>query len=114
VDIKDIDGRLRVWDKSAAKDLAVTVVPATTPKPLGDGSVLYTGLRDAKVTLVGTGFRMKAVGWEVEGTFTPTPGSLARSFVRGKGSFDTAHFTDVRARKRDGARILLQPATAPK
>jgi hypothetical protein len=114
VDIADIDGRLRVWDKSAAKDLAVTVPAGTTSEKLADGSVVYTGLRDAKVLLTGTGFRMKAVGWEVEGTFTPAAGSLARSFVRGKGSFDTAHFQDVRARKHGGARILLQPVAAAK
>ncbi len=113
VDITDIDGRLRVWDKSAAKDLVVTVDPAgTAPRPLGDGSVVYYGLRNAKVKLSGTGFRMKAVGWDVEGTFTPTTGSLARSFVRGKGTFDTADFQDVRARKHGGYRVLLQPVAA--
>jgi hypothetical protein len=111
VDISDIDGRIRVWDKSAAKDLVVTVPPTgTTTETLSDGSVVYSGLRDAKVALSGTGFRMKAVGWDLEGTFTPTEGSRARSFVRGKGSFDTADFQDVRARKHDGTRVLLQPA----
>jgi hypothetical protein len=109
VDIADIDGRLRVWDKSAAKDLAVKVPDGTASQTLADGSVVYYGLRDAKVTLSGTGFRMKAVGWDVEGTFTPTEGSLARSFVRGKGTFDTADFKDVWARKRGGYRVLLQP-----
>jgi hypothetical protein len=113
VDIADIDGRLRVWDKSAAKDLAVTVPTGTTTTTLPDGSVVYTGLRDAQAKLTGTGFRMKAVARDLEGTFTPAAGSLARSFVRGKGTFDTADFQDLRARKRDGARILLQPV-APK
>jgi hypothetical protein len=113
VDIADIDGRVRVWDKSAAKDLAVTVPTGTTTTTLADGSVVYSGLRDAQVKLVGTGFRMKAVAWDVEGTFTPTASTLARSFVRGKGTFDTADFQDLRARKRDGARVLLQPV-APK
>lgn len=112
VDITDIDGRVRVWDKSTAKDLAVTVPVGTPTQTLTDGSVVYYGLRDAKVALSGTGFRMKAVGWDVEGTFTPTAGSLARSFVRGKGTFDTADFQDVSARKRGGYRVLLQPVAA--
>jgi hypothetical protein len=110
VDIADIDGRIRVWDKSAAKDLAVTVPQGTSTQTLSDGSVVYYGLRDAKVALSGTGFRMKAVAWDVEGTFTPATGSLARSFVRGKGTFDTADFADVHARKHGGTRVLLQPA----
>jgi hypothetical protein len=113
VDIADIDGRLRVWDKSTGKDLAVTVPDGTTTQALADGSVLYTGLRDAKVARAGTGFRMKAVGRDVEGTFTPAAGSLARSFVRGKGTFDTADFQDLRARKHGGTRVLLQPVVAP-
>jgi hypothetical protein len=112
VDITDIDGRVRVWDKSAAKDLAVTVPAGTPTRTLSDGSVVYFRLRDARVALSGTGFRMKAVGWDVEGTFTPTAGSLARSFVRGKGTFDTAHFQDVRARQHGGSRVLLQPVAA--
>lgn len=113
VDIADIDGRVRAWDKSAAKDLVVSVPPGTRSEALADGSVVYYGLRDAKVTLAGTGFRMKAVGWDVEGTFTPAAGTLARSFVRGRGTFDTADFTDGRARKHGGNRILLQPVAAP-
>ncbi len=35
---------------------------------------------------------------------------LARSFVRGKGTFDTPNGTDLRARKHGGTRVLLQPA----
>lgn len=112
VDIADIDGRVRVWDKSAGKDLVVRVPAGTSSQTLADGSVVYYGLRDAAVVVSGTGFRMKAVGWDVEGTFTPAAGSLARSFVRGKGSFDTADFQDVRARKHGGHRVLLQPVTA--
>lgn len=113
VDLADIDGRVRVWDKSTAKDLAVTVPDGTTTQTLADGSVLYTGLRDAAVKVAGTGFRMKAVGWDVEGTFTPAAGSLARSFVRGKGTFDTAEHKDVWARKHGGYRVLLQPVAEP-
>jgi hypothetical protein len=113
VDITDIDGRVRVWDKSAAKDLKVTIPVGTPTHTLSDGSIVYYGLRDAQVALSGTGFRMKAVGWDVEGTFTPTAGSLARSFVRGKGSFDTADFQDVWGRKHGGGyRVLLQPVAA--
>ena len=100
----------RLGQVAGPKDLAVTVPAGTISRTtLADGSVVYTGLRDAKVLITGTGFRMKAVGWEVEGTFTPAAGSLARSFVRGKGSFDTAHFQDLRARKHGGTRVLLQP-----
>jgi hypothetical protein len=109
VSIADIDGRIRVWDRSAAKDLVVSVPAGTPTQTLSDGSVVYSRLRDAQVALSGTGFRMKAIGWDVEGTFTPTAGGLARSFVRGRGTFDTAHFTDVRARKHGGHRLLLQP-----
>jgi hypothetical protein len=113
VDITDIDGRVRVWDKSAAKDLKVTIPVGTPTQTLSDGSIVYYGLRDAKVALSGTGFRMKAVGWDVEGTFRPTAGSLARSFVRGKGTFDTADFQDVWGRKHGGGyRVLLQPVAA--
>jgi hypothetical protein len=111
VDIADIDGRIRVWDTSSGKDLAVTVPDGTSTRTLADGSVVYQGLRDAAATLSGTGFRMKAVGWDLEGTFTPAAGSLARSFVRGKGSFDTADFQGQRARRKGGNRVLLQPAT---
>jgi hypothetical protein len=112
VDIADIDGRIRVWDKAAAPDLSVTVPAGTPSQKLADGSVVYYGLRDAQVKLLGTAFRMKAVGWDVEGTFTPTAGSLARSFVRGKGTFDTADFKDVWARRHGGYRVLLQPVAA--
>jgi hypothetical protein len=107
-----LSGRLRVWDKSPAPgNLKVTGIPAGTPTATpGDGSVVYLHLRGATVTLTGTAFRMKAVGHDVEGTFTPTPGTLARSFVRGKGTFDTPNATDVRAHKHGGTRLLLQPA----
>ena len=112
VDLTTVSGRVRVWDRSAAKDLVVGVPPGTTTTPLADGSLVYSGLRKAKVTLTGTGFRMKVRARDVEGTFTPTVGSLARSYVRGKGTFDTADFTDVRAHKHGGTRVLLQPTVA--
>ncbi len=112
VNIATISGRIRVWDRSTAKDLAVTVPGGTTTQTLADGSVVYYGLRGARVALAGTGFRMKAVAWDVEGTFTPLAGSLARSYVRGKGTFDTADFADQRARKQGGTRVLLQPVAA--
>jgi hypothetical protein len=109
VDIATVTGRVRVWDRSAGKDLSVAVPAGTTTTTLGDGSVVYSGLREAKVTLAGTGFRMKVRARDVEGTFTPAAGSLARAFVRGKGTFDTADVTDMRAGKHGGVRILLQP-----
>ena len=115
---KTLSGRLRVWDKSPTGTDGVKVegLPAGTPHPivLPDKSVVYLHLRGAPVTLTGTAFRMKAVGDDVEGTFTPTAGTLARSFVRGRGTFDTADASDLRAHKHGGTRLLLQPAPAPK
>ena len=112
-DLTTVSGRLRVWDKSPGKDLTVEIdgVPAGPPTAaLGDGSVVYAHLRGAHVKLGGTAFRMKVVAIDVEGTFTPTTGTLARSFVRGKGTFDTPNATDVRAHRHGGTRLLLQPA----
>jgi hypothetical protein len=108
VAIATITGRIRVWDRSAAKDLAATVPGGTTTTTLTDGSVVYSGLRGAKVTLAGTAFRMKARASDLEGVFTPTTGTLARAFVSGRGSFDAGSATDVRA--RHGVRVLLQAA----
>ena len=110
VDITTITGRVRVWDRSTAKDLAVVAPTGTTTTTLSDGSVIYSGLRSAKVTLTGTGFRMKAVGTQVVGAFTPTAGTLARSFVRGKGTFDAGAATGVTPGRHEGYRVLLQPA----
>ena len=67
-----------------------------------------TWMRGASVTIAGTGFRMKVRAFDVEGTFTPVPGSLARSFVRGGGTFDAGAATDVRAGGHGGVRVLLQ------
>ncbi len=109
-----VTGRVRVWDKSAGKDLAVTGIPAgTRTTTLGDGSVVYSGLKGATVTITGTAFRMKVRAWDVEGTFTPAPGSLARSFVKGKGEFDAGAVQDEEPGRSDGIRVLLQPAGAP-
>jgi hypothetical protein len=106
-----LSGRLRVWGKSSAYHLTIDGVPAPTPTAtLTDGSVVYSHLRGAAVTLTGTAFRMKAVGTDVEGTFDPTDGTLARSFVRGKGTFNTPNATGLRAHKHGGTRLLLQPA----
>jgi hypothetical protein len=113
VSLTALSGRLRVWDKSSGKDLAVVVPPGTPTTALPDGSVVYFHLRGAVVTLAGTAFRMKAVGDDVEGTFTPTAGTLARSFVRGKGTFDTADASNLNAHRHGGTRLLLQPAPAP-
>ena len=111
VTLTTISGRLRVWDP--AKDLVVTGVPAGTPTTTLGDSVIYSGLRDVKnLTLTGTGFRMKVRARDVEGTFTPTPGSLARSFVQGRGTIDTASVTDYSVRKHRGVRVLLQPVAA--
>ena len=64
----------------------MTGVPTGTPTTTLGDSVVYSGLRDVKnVTLTGTGFRMKVRARDVEGTFTPTAGSLARSFVQRPG-----------------------------
>lgn len=109
VDISTITGRVRVWDRSAAKDLAVSTPAGTSATPLSDGSVVYTGLTSAKVTLSGTAFRMKAHGTKIVGSFTPTAGTLARSFVRGRGSFDAGAATDVHPGRHGGVRVLLQP-----
>ena len=113
VDLTKVSGRVRVWDRSAGKDLAVAVPAGTTTTTLADGSVVYSGLRDAAVTVAGTGFRMKVRARDVEGAFTPTAGSLARSFVRGKGTIDTGTVTDQWV-GRGGIRMLLQPATPAK
>ena len=112
VDMSTITGRVRVWDRSAAKDLSVSVPAGTRSRTLADGSVVYSGLQAAKVVLAGTGFRMKVRARDVEGLFTPAAGTLARAFVRGKGTFDTADVTDMRAGTRGGVRILLQPVGA--
>lgn len=112
VDMSTVTGRVRVWDRSAAKDLSVSVPAGTASSTLADGSVVYSGLEAAKVVLAGTGFRMKVRARDVEGTFTPLAGSLARAFVQGKGTFDTADVTDVRAGRHGGVRVLLQPVGA--
>lgn len=113
VDITTVTGLVRVWDRSTAKDLAVTVPGGTTTTTLADGSVVYSGLKGAAVKLAGSGFRMKVRATDVAGTFTPTAGSLARSFVRGKGSFTAGATTDVSPGRHGGVRVLLQPAAAP-
>ncbi len=109
VDVSAITGRIRVWDRSTAKDLAVTVPAGTTTTTLPDGSVVYSGLSSAKVTLSGTAFRMRAHGTSIVGSFTPTAGTLARSFVRGRGTFDAGAATDVKPGRHGGVRVLLQP-----
>lgn len=109
VKIATITGRIRVWDGSAAKDLAATVPGGTTTTTLRDGSVVYSGLSGAAVTLSGTAFRMKARASDLEGVFTPTAGSLARAFVYGGGTFDAGAATGVRTGHHGGVRVLLQP-----
>lgn len=113
VQLTTISGRVRVWDRSTAKDLAVIVPAGTTTTTLADGSVVYSGLRGAAVSISGTGFRMKVRAWDVEGSFLPTAGSLARSFVRGRGSFDAGGVTDMHPRRAGGVRVLLQPVESP-
>jgi hypothetical protein len=113
VELTTITGRVRVWDRSDGKDLAVSVPAGTTTTALKDGSVVYSGLKGARVGLTGTAFRMKVRAWDVEGTFTPTPGTIARSFVRGKGTFETADVQDARAGRHGGVRVLLQAVPAP-
>jgi hypothetical protein len=108
VEITTITGRIRIWDRSAAKDLTATLPGGTTTTTLRDGSVVYSGLRAAAVALSGTGFRMKATASDLEGVFTPTSGTLARAFVQGGGTFDAGSAKDVRARHHGGVRVLLQ------
>ena len=115
VDITTLTGRVRVWDRSNGKDLAVTVPGGTTTTTLADGSVVYSGLEGAAVKLAGTGFRMKVRATDVQGTFTATDGTVARSFVRGRGTFDAGSATAVSPGRHGGVRVLLQPAVpAPK
>ena len=104
-------GRVRVWDRSAAKDLAVTVPAGTTTTTLADGSVVYTGLRGAAVTLSGTGFRMKVRATDVEGTFTPAAGHPRPQLRPRQGAPSTrARRPGVRPGRHGGVRVLLQPA----
>ena len=113
VDLATVTGRVRVWDRSVAKNLAVTVPGGTTTTPLADGSIVYSGLQGAKVTLTGSGFRMKVRATDVEGTFTPTLGTWARSFVYGKGGFTAGGMTDLKpGRHGRGVRVLLQPVAS--
>ncbi len=112
VDITTLSGRVRVWDRSSANDLAVAVPDGTATRTLADGSVVYSGLKAAAVKISGSGFRMKVRATDVEGSFTPTEGSLARSFVRGKGTFAAGAATEVSPGRRGGVRVLLQPTTA--
>ncbi len=112
VDIATVTGRVRVWDRSAADDLAVTVPKGTTTTRLADGSVVYSGLRSARVAISGSAFRMKVRAVDLEGVFTPAPGTLARAFARGGGTIDAGAATDLRP-GRGGMRLLLQPAGAP-
>lgn len=110
VDLTTVTGRVRVWDRSVAKNLAVTVPSGTTTTTLSDGSIVYSGLQGAKVTLAGSGFRMKVRATDIEGTFTPTFGTWARSFVHGTGSFAAGGVTDLKpGRHGGGVRVLLQP-----
>lgn len=109
VAISALTGRVRVWDASAAKDLAVVAPAGTTSRTLTDGSVVYNGLKKAAVSLTGSSFRIVARGRLIQGTFTPTPGTFARGYVRGKGTFDAGAVQDLGARGK-GVRVLLQPA----
>lgn len=112
VDITTLTGRVRVWDRSVAKDLAVVVPAGTTATTLADGSVVYSGLEGAAVKLTGTGFRMKVRASDVQGTFTQAAGNLARSYARGRGTFTTATATDVGPGRHGGVRVLLTPPAA--
>jgi hypothetical protein len=62
------------------------------------------------VKLAGTGFRMKVRATDVQGTFTQADGTLARSFVRGKGTFTAGAATGVGPGRHGGVRVLLKPA----
>jgi hypothetical protein len=108
-----ISNRVRVWDYSAGKDAVVTGTIPEKTRTLPDGSTLYWGLRDAHVTITGTAFRMRVHSTDVEGTFTPTLGSLARSGVRGFGTIVTGPpetpELSLNARRGNVTRILLQP-----
>jgi hypothetical protein len=106
-----VSNRIRVWDLSPAKDLVVTGINPARVRAKGDGSTIYSGLRDAAVRLTGTAFRMRVESTDVEGTFTPTPGTLARSAFRGFGTFSTGGTPadDRPSSRRTFTRVLIQP-----
>ena len=105
-----INNRVRVWDYSAGKDATVTGADPGKVKSLADGSSLYWGLRAAHVVISGSAFRVRVRSTSASGTFTPAPGSLARSGFRGFGSFSAgADFQSVPTRVGTVTRVLLQP-----
>ncbi len=109
VSFDELTGRLKVWDLSEGADLVVTVPDGTETETRDDGLTIYRGLRDAAgVTVAGTAFRMVAKGPEVDGAFTPAADSLARSTIRGRGTFTTPD-GEYRAHGRRATRVLLQP-----
>lgn len=105
-----LNNRVRVWDYSAGKDVSVTGTDPSKVKPMPDGSTLYYGLRAAHVIVTGSAFRVRIHSTSAVGTFTPAPGSLARSGFRGFGTFTAgAEFQNVVTRVGSVTRILLQP-----
>ena len=110
VDITDIDGRVRVWDKSAAKDLAVTVPAGTPTRTLSDGSIVYLAPRRAGGAVghrlpheggrLGRGGHVHAGGRQPRPQLRPREGHVRHGPLPG------------RARQHGGSRVLLQPIAA--
>jgi hypothetical protein len=109
-----ISDRLRVWDHSGRGQLSVTGVASGRSKVLKDGSTLYWGLRNARVVVAGSAFRMRVRSTAMRGTFTPAAGALVRSVVSGSGEVSTVPTDGGGPVLRESvtsrvARILIQP-----
>jgi len=109
-----ISDRLRVWDHSGRGQLSVTGGVPGRSKVLKDGSTLYWGLRNARVVVAGSAFRMRVRSGAMRATFTPAAGALVRSVLTGVGEVTTTPTAGPGRVLREGltsrvARILLQP-----
>jgi hypothetical protein len=106
-----ISDRLRVWDHSGRGQLSVTGTVPGRSKVLKDGSTLYWGLRNTRVVVAGSAFRMRVRSAAMRATFTPAAGALVRSVLAGVGEVTTG---PAESPAREGltsrvARILIQP-----
>jgi hypothetical protein len=109
-----ISDRLRVWDHSGRGQLSVTGVVPGRSRLLKDGSTLYWGLRNARVVVAGSAFRMRVRSTAMRATFTPAAGALVRSVVSGAGDVSTVPTDGGGPTLKEGvtsrvARILVQP-----
>ncbi len=109
-----MSGTLRILDRTTVKDLSV-VVPAGTTSSVDpkDGATVYTGLKNAKVAITGSGYRFQAFSRNLRGTFTPVAGTLARSNVRGAGRLSVGpadgRLDNLRVPGGRYTRVVLQP-----